>query len=267
MPVDQRQVLGQVEEDPVHPARDEPVEAVQARLGGAQFGREQRPHDLDRQRGDVVVGGRRRGRRRSPTRSGRRAPVSPATASPSRTSTPRPRRYVTHGAIQASDVGASSTRSARSPARDEVGEQLHEDQPAGARAHLLRPRGDERARQPVGEVAAERLGAPLGLHVVPPALQVPLLDAPLVARREQREQPLQQPRDVDGRHAELRRGVEHELRQHAQVRRASRARAPARAARSRRRRGRAGSARRRPGGRARLPPPDGIRAIVSGRWR
>ena len=33
---------------------------------------------------------------------------------------------------------------------------------------------------PSAKYLAERLGAPLGLHVLPPALQVPLLDAPLV---------------------------------------------------------------------------------------
>ncbi len=56
VPALQRQVLAQVEEDPVHPARDEPVEPVQPRLGGPQLGREQGAHDLDRQRGDVEVG-------------------------------------------------------------------------------------------------------------------------------------------------------------------------------------------------------------------
>ena len=91
--------------------------------------------------------------------------------------------------------GASSTRSARPPARVRSNSSWTQDQPAGARAHLPRARGDERARQPVGEEAcrnaAERWSA---LDVVPPALQVPLPEAPLVAARQQREQPLHEER-------------------------------------------------------------------------
>ena len=54
---------------------------------------------------------------------------------------------------------AASARRApgrRARRRGEVEQELQQDQPAGARAHLARPRGDERARQPVGEELLER---------------------------------------------------------------------------------------------------------------
>ena len=47
--------------------------------------------------------------------------------------------------------GPLSTRSACPPGVREVAQQLQQDRAAGAGAHLLRARGDERARQPVGE--------------------------------------------------------------------------------------------------------------------
>ena len=89
-----------------------------ARLGGAQLGREQRAHDLHRQRGDVEVGGdRARPATVAPAIAPERTVIA-STASPSRTSTPRERRCAIQGSIQTSEVGASSTRSARSPARE-----------------------------------------------------------------------------------------------------------------------------------------------------
>ena len=54
--VHERHVLVEVEHDPVHPARDEPVEAAEPRLGLAHLGADEQPQLLDRQRGDVVVG-------------------------------------------------------------------------------------------------------------------------------------------------------------------------------------------------------------------
>ena len=231
-----------------------------------QLGREQRAHDLDGQRGDVVVGGRSSaprpcGRAILPSRS-----TSPRRPPPAARSTPG--AQVREPGRDPRLAGRRVEHAVRALARArEVEQQLHEDQPAGARAHLLGPRGDQRPRQPVREVLAERLRALVGLHVLPPALPVPLRDPPLVAAGQQREQPLEQPRDVGGGDAEL-----------ASRRRTRTARAPQvgeRLGRVRgrdqlvgaRRPGRAGSARRRPAGRARWPEPDGIRAIVSGRCR
>ena len=97
------------------------------------------------------------------------------------------------------------------PARArEVEQQLQQDRAAGARAHLARPRRDERAREPVGEELAERRRALLGADERPPALQLPLAEAALVAAREQGQQPLDEPRRLLRRDAEAGRELEHE---------------------------------------------------------
>ena len=75
---------------------------------------------------------------------------------------------------------------------------------------LARPRRHERARQPVGEELLVRRGAPLGADVLPPALLLPLLQPALVARREQRQQPLDEQRELVRRDAELRRRLARE---------------------------------------------------------
>ena len=185
---------------PVHPARDR---AGRGRSGAARrraARREQRAHDLHRQRGDVVV--------RPPPSSpatvdagdrARRARRSPSTASPSRTSTPSDRRWASQGAIHASLVGASSTRSARPPARERSSSSCTRISPPVRALISRRPRGHERPRRGRRPGTSGTPPSASRLHVVPPALAVPLPDAPLVAARQQREQPLEQPRDVDAR--------------------------------------------------------------------
>ena len=92
----------------------------------------------------------------------------------------------------------------------EVEQQLQQDRPAGARAHLARPRRHERAREPVGEELPERRRALLRADEGPPALQLPLAEAALVAARQQRQQALEEERRLVRRDAEARGGLEHE---------------------------------------------------------
>ena len=137
---------------------------------------EQRAHDLDRHRGDVVVGDRRlRPPRRSRRRSARSPPSIPSTGPLAVAARRRAtRRCATHGSIH--DVAGRAVEHAVGAAAGarEVEQQLQQDQPAGARAHLARPGRHQRAREPVGEELAERGRARVGVHVVPPALELPL---------------------------------------------------------------------------------------------
>ena len=98
------------------------------------------------------------------------------------------------------------------PAADagHVEQQLGEDQSTGAGADLLRPRRDQRAREPVGEELLERHRAALGADELPPALLLPLLESPFIATREQRQQPLHQHRLLADRDAQRRRPLEQE---------------------------------------------------------
>jgi hypothetical protein len=70
----------------------------------------------------------------------------------------------------------------------EVEQQLEQDVAAGAGADLARPGGHQRAGQAVAEVLAKGRRAPVGLHERPPAHALPLLEAALVAARQQDEQ-------------------------------------------------------------------------------
>ena len=199
--VDERHVAVEVEEHPVHPARDEPVEALQARLGGPQGGRGELAHDLDGQRGDVVVGAHRAPADRRAGQPRRRDTCSASIGSPSRSSTPSESRCADprvdpHLARRRVEHAVGAAARAR-----EVLQQLDEDEAAGAGAHLAPARRHERAREAVGEEALEGRAAPLGARVVPPALQLPLLLAALVAAREQRQQPLDEQRVLVRRHA------------------------------------------------------------------
>jgi hypothetical protein len=171
---------------------------------------QQRPHHLDRQRGDVVVGDHA-------AAAGDRHPSDPAVVHVDALDRlPQPQLHaraaqVTGPRRQPGVAGRRVEHAIRSRARAcEVEQQLDQDQPARARADLPRPGGDERAREPVGEELLERRRAPVGLDEVPPAAQLPLLGPALVAARQQREQPVDEERDVVDRDAERRRGPQRE---------------------------------------------------------
>ena len=172
--------------------------------------------------------------------------------------------------IHASLVGASSTRSALPPARERSSSSWSRISPPVRALISLAACRDERPRQPVREEALERRASAGRRRTNSHQLsRSHCADPPLVAARQQREQPLDEatlgPRAGT---PELRRGLEREPRP-ARARSASDSGAVRRRDElvRRRRPGRTGSARRRPDGRAPCAPPDGIRAIVSGRWR
>ena len=230
-------------------------------------------HDLDRQRGDVVVGGHRLARRRS--RRVDRARPRICDALDRRAAAARRRRSRCEvrqptGRSRRRWSAPSSTRSARPPARARSNSSWSRIEPAGARAHLARPRGHQRAREPVGEELLERRRALRRRRRSSHQLcELPLPEPPLVAAREQRQQPLHEATpcscggmpscvaDLEHEAASRTREVVERLRQ-VRGRDAARC-APAAPAR-------AGRARRRPDGRA-PSGADGIRRIVSGRCR
>ena len=86
----------------------------------------------------------------------------------------------------------------------EVEDQLQQDVAAGARADLLRLGGDQHAREPVGQEAAEARRAVLGVDELPPRLLLPLPEAALVAARQQHQQPIDEEGLVLGRDAQPR---------------------------------------------------------------
>ena len=194
---------------PVHPARDQAVEPLEPRLGGAQVGPGERAHDLDRDGGDVVVRGHRR------ARDGRAgdAPAAQVDAldGGGAADLDAEALEVRDPRVDPDVRGRPVEHAVRPPARaGEVEQQLQQDRAAGARAHLARPRRHERAREAVGEELLERRRALLRAHVGPPALELPLAEAALVAAGEQRQQALEEPRRLLRRDAEARRGCEHE---------------------------------------------------------
>ena len=99
----------------------------------------------------------------------------------------------------------------------EVEDQLQQDVAAGARADLLRLRGDEHAREAVGQEAAKARRAVLGVDELPPRLLLPLPEAALVAARQQHQQPIDEEGLVLGRDAQPRADGEHELRDGGEV--------------------------------------------------
>ncbi len=103
------------------------------------------------------------------------------------------------------------------PGTREVEDQLGEDEAARASADLPRAGRDQRARQTLGEELAERHRPLLGAHEAPPALQLPLLVAPLVTAGEQRQQPLDEPRVLVRRDPERGHELEEEAAQHGEV--------------------------------------------------
>ena len=105
------------------------------------------------------------------------------------------------------------------PAADagHVEQQLGEDQAARAGADLPRTRRHQRAREPIGEELLERDRAALSTDELPPALLLPLLVAPLVAAREQRQQPLHEHRLLADGDPERRRPLEQEPADHPEV--------------------------------------------------
>ena len=209
MTVDDRDVGVEVEQHAVHPPGDETVECRQPRLQPAQRRPGQRPHDLHGQRGDVEVGRHGAGGCRDAgdavtvhDETLHRAVEAQVDAERTQVLDPRidPRlvgRAVEHTIGATADAG-------------HVEQQLGEDQAAGAGADLPRPRRDQRACEPVGEELLEGDRAALSADELPPALLLPLLVAPLVAAREQRQQPLHQHRLLADRDAERRRPLEQE---------------------------------------------------------
>ena len=84
----------------------------------------------------------------------------------------------------------------------DVEQQLSEDQATCASTDLPGPGRDQRPREAVGEVGPEGLGTAIGAHELPPALVLPLLVAPLITAREQRQQTLHEHRLLRERDAE-----------------------------------------------------------------
>ena len=216
MTVDDRDVRVEVEEHAVHPPGHETVERGQPRLQPPQRRPGQRPHDLDGQRRDVEVGSDGAGGRRD---AGNALAVHDETLNRAveaqidtdRTQMLDPRidprlvgRSVEHPIGSAADAG-------------DVEQQLGEDQAARAGADLPRACRHQRAREAIGEELLERDRATLSADVLPPALLLPLLVAPLVAAREQRQQPLHEHGLLGGRDPERRRPLEQEPADHREI--------------------------------------------------
>ena len=146
----------------------------------------------------------------------------PSTGSPSRSSTPQRRAGApTHGSIQTSLVGASSTRSARPPARVRSNSSWSRISPP-VRALISRARAATSVRVSPSarnfRNAGERWSASTKSHQL---WSSHCPSAPLVAAREQRQQPLDEatrcraagrraaspPRTRSGQHARSRRAT------------------------------------------------------------
>jgi hypothetical protein len=77
-----------------------------------------------------------------------------------------------------------------------VEQELEEDVAARARTHLPRTRGDQRASQTVGQIPGVGRRAGLGTGEFPPADVFVLREAPLLAAREQQQEPVDEVRGV-----------------------------------------------------------------------
>ena len=187
----ERHVAVEVEEDAVHPARDEPVELRERRVEGAQRRARELAHDLDRERGHVVVGGDgARGRGDAGDAAVRERQALDRGIEPQldaeglEVGDPRVDPRVVGRGVEHAVGAAAGAR--------EVEDDLGEDQPAGAGADLPPAGRHERAGEPLPHPLLERLRAPLGADEVPPADLLPLLVAALVTAREQGHHPLDQ---------------------------------------------------------------------------
>ena len=99
----------------------------------------------------------------------------------------------------------------------DVEQQLGEDQSTRAGADLPRPGRHQRAGEPVGEELLERHRPVFGADEIPPTLLLPLLEAPLVAARQQRQQSLHEQCLLAGGDPERRRPLDQEPADHPEV--------------------------------------------------
>ena len=173
-------------------------------------------HDLDGQRGDVVVG--------SYPLSVDGSAVEPSGLHVQRLDGGA-EAHVDAAASQVIDPGVDPDLARRRVEHAvgaaahacEVLQQLDQHPAAGSGAHLPSARRHQRAREPVGEEALEGRAAALGSRELPPALALPLLVAALVATGQQGQQALHQHRVLVQRHPDADGSIAQEAGEHREV--------------------------------------------------
>jgi len=214
--IDQHDVTGhdgrgpaQEELHPGHPLGGQVIEPGQLRIRLFHVVVHQRPHALDRQRADVVVG---LDANRAPgglqLGVGDARPLAPEThhagaevkadAQATQVIEPGSNPHVVRGPVeQPVDVRAGAGM---------IDPHLHADGADGAGVGAPRTHRHQRAHGDLGEVLAKGRRPAVGVDEVPPAPRLVLGQAPLGGRRQQRQEQRRRVQDVDPGKTEVRQG-------------------------------------------------------------
>ena len=207
MAVGQRLIGCEVELDAVHPFGPQLPEPRQGRRCIGQLRRDEAPHDLDRQRGNIEI----RCHLRKPSASFDRHAAQPVTRE-----IERPERrvrlqdhsealgQVPSPGIDPDVVGRPGQQAVENAAgHEDAVEELQQDASDGAGAALLRAHRDERAGHPLSEVTPVVLRPRRRPDEIPERQGLELGVVALLAARREREHPRHEERDLLARDVEI----------------------------------------------------------------